>query len=200
MFGSRFDDNLNGAAATTRCSVDSATTARPAKSGNDDLIGGAGNDSSSGGNDSDYLEGDAGDDALNGGAGRDFLYGGSGNDRLRGGAGTDDLYGGSGADRFIFDDGEFGGMTRSTADYIVDFSRSEGDKIDLRLVDAVAGGVDDAFSFIGNQSFSGVAGQLRYFISNGDTFVQGDTNGDGQADFLIFLETGQGVVATDFLL
>jgi Ca2+-binding RTX toxin-like protein len=200
MFGSRFADNLNGAAGDDILLGGLGSDRLSGSSGDDDLIGGDGNDSMGGGNESDYLEGNAGADAMNGGSGRDFLYGGSGNDSLRGGSGTDDLSGGSGADRFVFDDGEFGGMSRSTADYIGDFSRSEGDRIDLRPVDAVAGGTDDAFTFIGNQNFTGVAGQLRYFISSGDTFVQGDTNGDGQADFLIYLETGQGVVATDFLL
>ena len=169
-------------------------------SGDDDLIGGDGNDNLSGGSGSDYLEGDAGADILLGGAGRDFLYGDGGNDKVRGGAGTDDLYGGTGADRFVFDDHEFGGMSRSTADYIGDFNHSEGDRIDLHLVDAVAGGADNAFDFIGSHGFTGVAGQLRYFLSDGDTFVQGDTNGDGLADFLIFLDGSHSLVAGDFVL
>lgn len=200
MFGSRFDDTLNGAAGNDILLGGLGNDHLSGSTGNDDIVGGDGNDVISGGSDSDYLEGDSGDDNLNGGAGRDFLYGDSGNDRLRGGAGTDDLTGGSGADRFIFADGEFGGMTRSTADLITDFHHSEGDKIDLRLVDAVTGGTDDAFTFIGNAQFSGVAGQLRYHVSNGDTFVEGDTNGDGQPDFVIFVAGSHSFVTTDFLL
>ena len=202
MFGSRFADTLGGSSGDDILLGGLGNDNLSGSSGNDDLIGGDGNDILSGGSESDYLEANAGADSLNGGSGRDFLFGGIGNDALRGGIGTDDLTGGSGADRFIFDDGEFGGMTRSTADYIGDFSRSQGDKIDLRLVDANAstGAVDEAFTFIGNQGFSGVAGQLRYFMSSGDTFVQGDTNGDGQADFLIFIEGSHSFVGTDFLL
>jgi Ca2+-binding RTX toxin-like protein len=201
MFGSRNDDVLNGAAGNDTLLGGIGNDRLLGSSGNDDLIGGDGNDSIGGGSESDYLEGDAGNDALNGGSGRDFLYGDSGNDSLRGGSGTDDLYGGSGADRFVFDDGEFGGMSRSTADYIGDFSRAEGDKIDLRLVDANAGVAgDQAFSFIGSQQFSGVAGQLRYHISDGDTFIEGDINGDGVADFVIFSEVALNMQATDFVL
>src|SRR5438045_4651377 len=170
MFGSRFDDVLGGGAGNDTLLGGLGNDRLSGSSGDDNLIGGDGNDSMAGSTGSDYLEGDAGADSLNGGSGRDFLYGDSGNDRLQGGAGTDDLYGGSGADRFIFANGDFGGMTRSTADFIGDFSHSEGDKIDLRQVDAITGGLDDAFTFIGNQGFSGVAGQLRYFVSNGDTF------------------------------
>lgn len=99
----------------------------------------------------------------------------------------------------MFANGEFGGLSPSTADYIGEFRHSERDRIDLRLVDAIAGGTDDPFTFVGSHSFSHTAGELRYFQSNGDTFVQGDTNGDGQADFLIML-AGCQLVAADFLL
>ena len=200
MFGSRYNDVLTGGAGFDTLLGGLGNDGLNGGTGNDDLIGGDGNDRLAGGADSDFLEGDAGADVLSGGAGRDYLYGGSGNDRLQGGTGTDDLYGGTGADLFIFNDGEFGGMSRSTADYIADYSRAQGDRIDLHLVDAVTGGLDDAFTFIGNASFSGVAGQLRYFISNGDTFVQGDVNGDGQPDFLIFLAGTHSMSTADFLL
>ena len=200
MFGSRLDDSLAGGAGHDILLGGLGNDRLSAGSGNDDLIGGDGNDIMAGSSGSDFLEGDAGADNMNGGADRDFLYGDSGNDRVRGGTGTDDLYGGTGADRFIWDDGEFGGQSRDTADYIGDFHHSEGDRIDLRLVDAVAGGTDNAFTWIGTSGFSGVAGQLRYLFSGGDTFIQGDTNGDGKADFLIFLEGTHSLVSGDFLL
>ncbi|WP_405819472.1 calcium-binding protein [Streptomyces sp. NBC_01390] len=64
--------------------------------------GGAGNDSLTGGADSDgnenALYGDDGNDILHGLAGTDFLYGGKGNDRLYGDEGNDTLYGNSGND------------------------------------------------------------------------------------------------------
>ena len=200
MFGGRFDDALNGSGGNDILLGGLGNDRLYGGTGNDDLIGGDGNERLYGGDGNDVLEGNAGDDAMRGDAGNDVIYGDSGNDRLEGSAGTDDLIGGSGADRFIFRDGDFGGMSRSTADFIADFHHSEGDKIDLRLVDAVAGGTDDAFTFIGGASFSHVAGQLRYLFSGGDTFVQGDTNGDGSADFLIYLGGTHSLAAGDFIL
>lgn len=200
MFGSRNGDSLKGLGGSDIVLGGLGDDLLYGNDGNDDLIGGDGADRLYGGNDSDLLEGNAGNDNLRGDAGRDYLYGGSGNDTVWGGAGTDDLYGGTGADRFIFKNGEFGGLTRSTADYIGDFHHSEGDRIDLRGVDAVTGGTDDAFSFIGNASFSGVAGQLRYFKSDGDTFLAGDLNGDKVSDFIIFIEGSHTIVSADLLL
>jgi Ca2+-binding RTX toxin-like protein len=200
MFGSRHDDILNGGAGFDILLGGLGNDSLSGAAGNDDLVGGAGDDTLSGGSDSDLLEGFDGNDTENGGSGRDFLYGDGGNDRLRGSTGTDDLHGGSGADRFIFDDGDFGGQGRTTADYIADFSHSEGDRVDLHLVDAVEGGADNAFTFIGTQAFSGVAGQLRYLFSGGDTFVQGDTDGDGHSDFLIFIEGTHNLTSSDFIL
>lgn len=200
MFGGRFDDALNGGAGCDMLLGGQGNDRLYGGLGDDNLIGGDGNDRMYGGDGNDVLQGNAGNDALRGDAGNDCLYGDSGNDRLAGSAGTDDLYGGSGADLFVFRDGDFGGMTRSTADFIGDFHHSEGDRIDLHLVDAVAGGADNAFTFIGGASFSGVAGQLRYLFSGGDTFVQGDTNGDGHADFLIYIGGIHSLTSSDFVL
>ncbi|MFM5140586.1 Ig-like domain-containing protein, partial [Aeromonas rivipollensis] len=87
-------------------------------------------DKLSGGEGSDILFGQGGNDTLNGDAGNDVLYGGLGNDILSGGLGDDILIGGAGADIFVWQKGdtEAGKVTK---DYIVDFSKSEGDKLDL---------------------------------------------------------------------
>jgi Ca2+-binding RTX toxin-like protein len=69
--------------------------------------------------------GGGGDDTLIGGAGNDSLVGGSGNDRLIGGLGGNELTGGTGADHFVFKTALDG------SDLIHDFSRAEGDKIDV---------------------------------------------------------------------
>ncbi len=89
----------------------------------------------------------------------------------------------------------------ATAGSILDFGRAQGDKIELSLVDArttTAG--DQAFSWIGTSAFGGVAGQLRYAQSAGDTVIYGDTNGDRIADFAIHLEGTVSLAATDFVL
>ena len=93
--------------------------------GNDRLFGGRGADTLYGGEGNDYLQGGwTGDDVLTGGTGNDTLYGGTGDDTLTGGADGDTLSGGDGADRFVFAQGH-------GHDRIADFSRSEGDSIDL---------------------------------------------------------------------
>lgn len=170
--------------------------------GNDYLFGEAGSDTLEGGDGADYLYGAEDDDLLFGGAGNDTLYGGDGADDLTGGAALDMLIGGNGADDFIFADGDVG-TTKATADRILDWSRAQGDRIDLSGIDAVAGGGNDAFSFIGVAAFSGVAGQLRYdFFDNSNTsmVIEGDTNGDGVADFVIRVDGIHNFNAGDFLL
>jgi Ca2+-binding RTX toxin-like protein len=147
----------------------------------------------------DMLTGDGATNVLNGGGGNDRLNGAGGNDRLIGSTGVDRLTGGAGADRFAFDDGH-SGATRTTADQILDFSHAQKDKIDLKGIDAIAGsGKDDAFHVIGAKAFSGNAGELRWTFKAGVTFVEGDTNGDGKADFALMVE-GDRLVANDFIL
>lgn len=147
------------------------------------------------------ISGLGGNDRLFGHDGADVLVGGDGNDQLDGGAARDRLMGGSGSDLFMFDDGDFGGTTSSAADQIIDFSRAERDRLDLRAVDA-NGGVsgDQAFSFVGTSAFSGTAGELRYEQISGITVVQGDLDGNGAADFWIRLDGLHALTAGDVLL
>ncbi|MFM4995377.1 retention module-containing protein [Aeromonas sanarellii] len=107
--------------------------------GDDFLYGGAGNDTLFGGSGNDTLYGESGNDRLYGGSGNDTLYGGTGNDILSGGLGNDILIGGGGNDILMGDAGAdtftwLKGDTEAgkvAKDYIVDFSKSEGDKLDL---------------------------------------------------------------------
>ncbi|WP_429076800.1 type I secretion C-terminal target domain-containing protein [Aeromonas hydrophila] len=107
--------------------------------GDDFLFGGAGNDILFGGAGNDTLYGESGNDTLYGGSGNDTLYGGSGDDTLSGGLGNDILVGGlgndilkgdGGADTFTWLQGDTtaGSVAK---DYVVDFSKAEGDKLDL---------------------------------------------------------------------
>ena len=167
----------------------------------DSIFGLGGNDTLRGNAGDDLLEGGAGNDRLYGGTGADKLYGGDGADLLRGEAGRDEAWGGAGADSFIFDDSHFGGATTATCDVIHDFSAILGDKIGLNLVDANSGLIgDQAFSFIGTAAFGHVAGQLRYQQISGNTYVQGDTNGDAIADFFIRLDGLQTLNSAAFIL
>ena len=137
---------------------------------------------------------------LNGKAANDVLYGGAGNDSISGGAGRDRLYGEAGADVFVFDDGDFGGVSSGTADVIHDFSLIDGDTIDLSAVDAITGGGDDGFTFIGAAAFSGAAGELRVQTSTTSTIVMGDMDGNGIADFWIVLSGVHALDVSDFWL
>jgi Ca2+-binding RTX toxin-like protein len=67
----------------------------------DSLQGGSGDDSAAAGAGRDILLGNSGNDKLNGGADDDLLSGNAGNDVLIGAAGTDLLGGGSGVDRMF---------------------------------------------------------------------------------------------------
>ncbi|HEY7382102.1 MAG TPA: calcium-binding protein [Beijerinckiaceae bacterium] len=148
--------------------------------GNDILKGGSGRDTLGGGNGNDQLFGESGNDVLTGGLGDDRLDGGLGNDVLTGGRGRDVLIGRAGRDIFNFD---FSNESpRGTGRDTVVFQHSEGDRIDLRSIDAdrdTSG--NQAFHFIGGASFSGADGELRF--RNG--VLQGDTNGDRVADLEI---------------
>lgn len=166
--------------------------------GNDSLGGSDGNDRLYGGPGADSLFGETGADLLSGGSGTDRLFGAAGNDTLIGDTGADSLYGGAGADRFVFV--SLADSTRQAADYIDDFTRADGDRIDLSAVDADSGqsGTQD-FSYIGTQGFSGDAGELRWVRTASATYIQADVDGDGAADLMITIGKSIDLSRTDFI-
>ena len=159
--------------------------------GNDEVHGGDGADTLTGGTDADKLYGDAGDDSLIGGAGNETLDGGAGNDTMAGGAG---------ADAFVFtsSDAPSGGAVLGE---ITDFHHTQADKIDVSAIDAVSGVPGSTFSFIGSGAFTSTAGQLHYVINgSGGVNIEGDTNGDGVADFSIVVDHIGSLAAGDLIL
>ena len=93
--------------------------------------------------------------------------------------------------------------SRSTArDTIADFA--SGDRIDLSAIDARTGtAANDAFGFIGEAAFTGVAGQLRVGSDGaGGWLIEGDINGDGLRDLVIAVDMAGDLppVASDFVL
>ncbi|HEY0028861.1 MAG TPA: Calx-beta domain-containing protein [Allosphingosinicella sp.] len=157
-----------------------------------------------GGAGADRIAGGAKGDSLIGNAGADELYGLNGNDVLLGGAGADLLRGGNGNDTFRYLAASDSGIEAGTSDSIVDFQRRT-DKIDLSAIDADDEAGDQAFAFIGTDTFSAAGtGEVRStFDQNANAWrVEGDVNGDGTADFAIMVTTAgpQPLTANDFLL
>lgn len=121
--------------------------------GRDTLLGGGGNDTLIGDDGSDRVVGGTGDDNVFGGFGNDRLFGGAGNDVIVGGAGRDVIGGGAGSDSMTgggqadtFEFRSFGQLKGDDIDRITDFSQTDGDRIDVSLIDA-----DGATA--GNQAF-----------------------------------------------
>ena len=151
------------------------------------------------------LAGLDGNDKLLGVAGNDKLLGGEGVDTLVGGKGHDQLIGGAGRDIFDFNSLGESGPSATTRDLIRDFVHGLDD-IDLKNIDAITGGADNAFKFIGQSSFSHLAGQLHFVLfdaagsSLDHTVIEGDVNGDARADFQIDLSGLIHPTVTDFIL
>ncbi|KQT85082.1 type I secretion C-terminal target domain-containing protein [Aurantimonas sp. Leaf443] len=120
------DDTIRGGAGDDRLLGEAGHDTLLGEDGNDVLNGGEGDDLLDGGIGNDTLVAGNGNDRVLGGAGDDVVKGEAGNDILNGGLGSDRLFGGNGADTFAFTDFNKGEMDR-----VMDFSRLQGDKIDL---------------------------------------------------------------------
>ncbi len=83
-----------------------------------------------------------------------------------------------------------GGLT-GQRDTITDFNWAEGDRIDLSGIDAIAGGSDDAFTFV--TRFTKAAGQamLVYNAAADFTALRLDVDGDGRIDLEIVINGNQ---------
>jgi serralysin len=96
------------------------------------LVGNGGDDSLFGGYGADYLSGGTGGDSLSGGAGNDVLIGYSINFGIEPEFEFDTLEGGTGADTFVLGEG-FAFYLDEGDEFarILDFSRAEGDKLQV---------------------------------------------------------------------
>jgi subtilisin-like proprotein convertase family protein len=133
-----------------------------------------------------------------GGAGEDVIRGSKGANDIAGGRGADKLTGHKGADDFVY--WHIKDSKTDAFDIITDFGRGR-DRIDLKRIDAdIATDLVDTFSFIGKRAFSGSAGELHYYKAAGRTYVEGDVDGDGLADFMIALNGRHDLVRAEFIL
>jgi serralysin len=158
----------------------------------ENAIGGSAKDTITGNNADNTLDGRNGDDVLIGGKGNDNLLGGDGNDILSGAKGNDTFNGGLGSDQLSgaknFDVFIYSSLADSTvgAEDVILKGLDRLDKVDLSAIDAVAGSGNQAFH-LGGDHFTNSAGELILVYSAGQdtTYIQGDVDGDGDADLSI---------------
>lgn len=127
------------------------------------------------------------------------LFGGGGNDTLRGLGGADTLSGGAGADVFVYNSVGESGVALLVHDTISDFA-SGVDKVRLTLIDAntLAAG-DQAFTL--GAFAAGQAGRLRVLAEGAGRWrVEGDTDGDANADLAILVVSPIAPTVADFML
>lgn len=112
---------------------------------------------------------------ITGNARENVLNGGDGNDVLIGGFGQDTLIGSNGIDRFVYNAIEESSVGSTFRDVIVDFNGSAGERVDLSRIDAFTGlSGNQAFTFIGANSFTGSKGEVRF--SSGILLMNTDTD------------------------
>jgi beta-glucanase (GH16 family)/Ca2+-binding RTX toxin-like protein len=142
LIGSSGEDYFRGDEGNDSLSGGDAHDDLQGNMGNDTESGGAGGDFVVGGKDDDVLYGDDGDDVMNGNLGNDSVDGGTGADIVRGGQGDDVLKGGAGDDWISGDRGNdiltggagadiFHMISAGGHDRITDFSRAEGDRLQV---------------------------------------------------------------------
>ena len=148
----------------------------------------------------DRLTGGFDRDIIAGGDGRDTMNGAENDDVLRGGLGADKMRGAAGRDRFDFDAVAEIGKKKGLLDLIIDWG--DGDTIDLSSIDANgAKKGDKAFKFLKKEGADFTkAGQLGFDQKKGVTFVEGDTNGNGKADFKLEVTGKIDFEKADFVL
>ena len=145
------------------------------------------------------MNGGAGDDWLMGGTGKDTMQGGAGNDTLQGDSGQDVLTGGRGADLFVFTTIADSSARLARADMITDYSKAQGDVINLQFIDAIQTALSsfhDAFddAFVVHSGAFTAAGQLR-ITNNGTNTTLALNVDDDKATEMVILIAGVHTVA-----
>ena len=129
----------------------------------------------------------------------DRLEGGAGRDVLVGGAGGDLLLGGPGADRFVLAAGHGPGKAQGLI--LLDFSRAEGDRIDLRRLDGDPDRKGDQKLRVHRlPGFDGAADEVRVDRSAGFARVEVDLDDDFRVELSLRLDRDVRLHEGDFLL
>lgn len=153
------------------------------------------------------LRGSAFDDRLAGDDGKNDIWGGGGADVIFGGKGGDQFHGEGGGDVFRYTHTNQSRNGGANSDHVWDFSRTDGDVIDLSGIDAIAGGGDDAFTLTaggGAGAATGANGEVWWISTgNGGFTVYANADGVAGADVKITLvaaDAGGALGAADFIL
>lgn len=154
-----------------------------------ELYGGSGNDTLTGGTGVNVLSGGDGNDILIGGPTTDYLYGGAGNDTLTGGSGNDYLNGGPGADSMSGGTGNDTYVVDSQADVVSEQPGQGTDTVHSSVSYTLPANVEDLYltgsgNLIGSGNSednlivsSGVAGDTAlYGLGGNDTLIGGTGN------------------------
>ena len=128
-----------------------------------------------------------GADAIEGGQQADLLIGLKGKDQLAGGRGADVLIGAKGKDTFLYSSVRDSPAADGKSDQLLDFGRK--DKLDFTEVAT-------NLRFIGRDSFSGTAGDVRFEKG----LLELDRDGDGNADLALLMPNTQSLKANNLIL
>jgi hypothetical protein len=148
------------------------------------------------------LIGNEGDNFLDGAIGNDIINGGTGVDTLTGGAGRDTLSGGDGADIFKYNQVTESDVIKAGAghDFIRDFNPTQGDRIDLRQIDARSGNkTNDSFRFVSSPpTTNGVGSNGALWFKGG--FLYGSNDADSAPEFQIQIVGTSSITASNIIL
>jgi Ca2+-binding RTX toxin-like protein len=139
-------------------------------------------------------------DVLTGTFSSNSMVGGGGADQITGEYGSDRLTGGRGADRFIYR--EVGESVSGNRDVIMDFRKSEGDKIQISAIDGKASTTAmNSFRLLPIGSNFTAEGQIRVAQSGAHTIVYFNTIGASGAEMEIQLSnfTASTLTQSDFI-
>jgi Ca2+-binding RTX toxin-like protein len=211
LAGNQGNDTLDGHAGNDVLSGGSGDDILTGGGGGDRLFGGEGRDRASyqfsaagvtvdlaaGTGTGGDAQGDrfSGIEDVRGTAYADRIVGDASANRIEGWSGGDTLTGNGGADVFA------SLWIWHRGDRITDFSRAQGDRIDISNIDAGPAAGNQAFAF-GGASFVGAGvGSVRVRAEGGDTLVELDNTGDGVAEYFQLRLSGKiALTAADFIL
>lgn len=182
-YGTRIDTVITGAGGDTITGNDNSNY----------VLAGAGADSIVGGSGNDHLYGAAavavagdGADTISGGAGSDYIQGNAGDDRLSGGGGSDRIQGGQGNDNIVGDAGN-DTTNGNLGNDSIDGGEGNDSLRGGQGADSITGGAgnDTLLGDLGVDTLSGGAG-IDVMTGGGDadifTFAEGDASfGAGSA-------------------